>query len=1455
MLPDTPVTEESNRLDEVDFQPLKALNTEGDEVLRRRRLEAAAIRANTESSDKLISTYDSILQDSTISGDEVRRQQTKEATHEILNHNATLAQELFLETPEDAPLIAQTIQEENTQLQIDAERKDAPYQLLTRQYQDPTYIDEPTRRELAVRASIADEVQELLEGQSTWELLGDIALDFVPFKFLTDVVQASDTFNPFEWAPKMQELVDNFHLLSPEEKKERLPLLKAELLDELPAFRAAQVLTALIDPEAASELGVEFGLWAPIEAATVAAGMLQIAAKTRSAYNAVRLPSSSGDKDAAAKINSTIMVDNTGTAVEATGIDKATASTSAAPMKLDIVPEADTSLSGKVQNSLLEFQQLLKGTIKDLEDQERFIAEPTIAESDIPKAVQRIDGLFDEHIQGLREENKIVDMERVEKTVGPRGVTYDFIYMDKDGGVEEIGRFQRAFELDDNGYWTNLPNPTVLSEILFSPKGLTRKTDFQEAVNSAIRLDFIDAAVQTQLSSLLGKAVEPITKLKKGRSERIQRVSEVLTYGDEVKNADGTTGRVFTPGELRAGVNGLPLDDDEITAYYAVRATMDALGDLRNARARASFEERGVKTVFMGGEAKAFGLPLAGPAEARAALNSRNVRTIYDSTSTNSKGVPTNTLNLEELYAEGKRIVSLEEDILDRGQLYRHAIVRAEDLKELPQRVLDIKQGYIPRINPKNAWFVQAIQTTTLDGLPHQTRKAVRGFDNEDEARRFAEEMQEEVSAGNTDFRSDTRIAVNRDQEIEQFRVGESGLGAAQGLIYGPRRKDPLPFGVPGDELESVRLGAFESIALYLENTKNFISRNDWRMAMQDKWERTARKLTGNNQITFQDPQGAMDNQALARAHGQIREWSGFHDKSELAWDDIVQRMYEFALKTTGKRSGFTDRIHSMKHSDAVALTRTITFHSLLGGLNPVQMLVQGSGAAVALSQGMTNIPNHLRRINALKAMDFITDPVAQKSTVRKFAKGFGFKNEVELRKTKELWDKTGLADSVLTNADISAAQQGFGLSAAGWRRAQDTSIAFFRAGELFNRRISFLQALDELGGIDAVAGNAALERQLMTRVSDMLLNLGRANRAFWQKGVLSIPTQFLQIMSKTVETYMGLNGAFSLDQRLKMAAVQWGLYGAAALPFGAAFTRYAAEAAGFTQEDINRPELQGWVAFLNGGASDFILHSLIGADVIVSDRVALLAGLDDMIMDFFENETSMFEKVAGPTGGVAKRYWDKLMMLKPYYGRYFDPNYWEDFNADRAVQAVSDVLGDAVELGTAGFSSANQVHRYIEMKNLNVLLDRRGSAVVAEDFDTRTELAALFGLKPADLQRKYDLQEMNENSESYIDHKVSQLMFGHNKYWIEINRAIENDIPVPEEVSRNHKLFYDTIMATISNINVRQKVVERFRRRIETQREGNDQLSRQQKEFYDNYRSSLADDLNDLNTRLTPTR
>ena len=1406
-----------------------------DKPLKETRAAQAAVIKSEAEGIPVMEAFTTVHPESvTKSGAAIRREEATKL------HEQTMvdARELFVNQalnlipPEDVLNATAQVSAEEDQLRS---RESFPVDQFVNSIAAP-HLDPQRKEDLATSLYLQDKLNELNQDISGWEVAKDLLLSVVigP-KDIFDMYQATGEVSPWQQEETFRKTAEWFQTLPNEEKIRVFPALKEHVIDAMPRATAVDFLRGIVDPASGEATADELSVFGSIDAALLGAGVIGGAFKLRKLYNVIKAGTKAGDVKRSAETN-LVLMEQPG-AGEAMGIDDLQANMNALPFfgeKIDDAVAAE--LSPAVHERIFQFRDKLKNAFNDLGDAKSFTREGFLDTQDQARASRRLTDEWEFYVkENYSSKDKIINLDNtVEHT---DGLEFQFTVTNSDG-TQVKDTFRGTFTTDDIGFWQQGPNPSAWKSELAQ----SRRSDFMSTVKAAIRLDNTAASVSSQLSAVIKQASKPIRGFKgKPKKQRLKEVDDILITGDDMN-------KEFTPQELRAGVNGRKLDDDQIEYYYNMRGVMNGLGILRNMDSRRAMEARGVKSININENTRFFGEVVDEHRNATQRL--RNVRTVWKFDDV-GQAVDVADLNMADLYADGWRLSRLEEDAILGGNRYAHVLVRTEKLSNLPSVVLDLKKGYIPRVNPSATYFVQAFRKSTLDGIEDVTRKAVRSFDNKADADRFASEIH--ANAVEEGFDTDTIFRVVEDGELEAFKAGDTGMTQSSGLVYSPRARTPVPHN-DGNAATVPRTSAMESIELYLENTKNYMTRNDFRMGLRKKWENTAAFKLGKP-VRFEDGENIADAE-LKTLYDKITNYSGFMDKSERTWEQTVKGVYEWSLSKFG-RNRISDFILTQRQKDPLARLRSATFHSLLGFYNPVQLWVQAQGAAVAMSMNLTS-PGRLQKVfrqqNALALNQHVNFDDASKINAG-IAKAAGFESVEEMRSMDKLWKKSGLYDSVLSSADVEAAARGFPTTAGAVKRAFDSGLMFFRAGELFNRRLAFLTAVDELGGPAKLASSDTLFKEALDRSNNLILNLGKANRANWQKGALSIPTQFMQIQFKTIESILGLNGAFKGPEMAKMMFAQMALYGSAGVFGGPWALRQIANAYGTDQIDINNMD-EGTLRGITGGFSDWFAYQM-GANIVSSDRGALLNGMDQTILSLFTEEMTAFEWLAGPSSVAPTRLFTKFRQLSHMFAEPQDINGQVSFEAQDVTDTITFLVQGMGELAASPFGITNQATKAMLMHDLGIIRDKNGNLIAAplEGFNWQTEWATAIGFKPELLQRKFDLSEINEESREYVQLRSNMLVMNWDTFLQEWESARVEDRDIDEDTLRRFRKRQNVLMNSISSPGVRARVLESFNRRLVTRKTGNSQLDRQMQTYYENMLLDLAGEFVSSDTRLIQTR
>ena len=1241
-------------------------------------------------------------------------------------------------------------------------------------------------QEMASQLSLAKLMRQTWDGMSKAEVAGNALAMMIPGNtvygnmHLTGHVSAEDY---------LRNLVLNYKNLDPQTQVEMQPQIVKELTEGLGnKLKVITVLQAMLSPAGEEDLGQFNKLWATLDVATVASLGASIGAKVfklTKGLNAVRMASSNAKT--AADIESSAAISE-----EVAKKANMARATTVADVATGINPADDVAYTGGLSTETLKrldtFSSRVAKVADELKKGDLYLQEGLLQQ-------QERDAAETHAINQLYQQPAIENIRVTNRTPVSTEFTYDTVNAD---GQPVQAKYNLDLTLNDVGEYEQ-SEVGVLSRF-FTSNDVWAKGNLRDTVKQAIRLDSANARVLNQLTDLQQTAVKDILGplgLKGitpvGR-KALAQIDEVLRVGDE-------SAKVYTPLELKAGVNGVKLDDKQIEAYYKIRSLVDSLHYLRNSTKREEFILKGFKNVNIDDTTQAIARPFANASDAKASIRDSNANLVYRQ-DTNDIAHFTDT-NLDTMYDKGMRLVRLQEPTefptsTGVSEKVYYALVDDKSVTELPDIVLPYREGYVPKINDRASYFVKEYSATRIDGIdigkndPRAQVTTIRAFDNKDDAQLFAEQMQ----AKNPKHLY--RALEDRQIEKERRAVGAGGPGSG-GLYTGARAEEDIPFGLDG--LPPERINSFEAISRNLANLSKYISRNTWRMGNEERALNTAKRLIPQGRWeSFSDLALAPDTEAgrlLRKMHQQIEEWMGFPTKEEQLWTATVQSIYD-SVGATKFMPGFAKKgLRIIRTKDPIAAARAAAFHSLLGWFNPVQLWVQAQGAAIALSANILDLPELTNVIRIQQALA-LADHMESAEGVANVAKGLGMKAE-ELAVLKAAWRKSGLRDSILTTADYAASARGRGIAMDAIKRASDKGLLFYRIGELFNRRVSFVTAFREWqkANVGAVLDDTAL-KGILTRSNDYMLNLTKANRAAWQKGILSLPTQFLQVSTKGMETILGVIGTgnrnFTRVEAGKLLLGQFLLYGAAGIPLGTIGINWLAQQLGVSQADLENSERYTRIRKLaNEGFTGWATMAMFGVDVDIGQRSSLANGINQTLDNWLFADSNIASAFLGAFGSTGTRFWDGFT------------NLMQPLSLGLGGVTKVDAYKAAVLLAEP-VSTFRNVSKAIFMHNFNRIVTKNGRTVIARDFTTREEIAQAIGFRLSD---EVQVRQLNDIIKAKRDYEADVTNAIVNVYW-DYSKGIKYGTISPEEQENTRQkiaLLIQSLDTNYERQRVRQNV------------------------------------------------
>jgi len=1158
------------------------------------------------------------------------------------------------------------------------------------------------------------ELQRLLmetqENVTGLQKVGGFIGAFVPFA--DTVAQTALTGEFFGREEALQSAIVTYKNKPIEERIRLFPSLKENLFFHLGAWQGAETLAKFIEPGGEYNVNDFNSWWSALDVADIVP-IVAGAGKFLQSRTMVKTLQATGDTKTAVKANVAAVIDED--VAETLGTTSESAVSTALPFKMDEVDiQSADSLSTE---SIEEFKAMSAGVTEDIISERTFVREGLIDAPDRLVAEEQVRAT----LQNAKHENITWDSSNEDYTV--------FSYQAKDvNGNMFHETFKMELNLDVAGDWEESALraglPSIASPTVWL-KGSARRT-----VDQAQRLDFATATVKKQLAEVMEEAIKPLgSPLKPGSQKRREAVSRALIAGDEyIDDATGVRGKIFSPDELH---DIYKLDSKQSEAYYRMNNAFDNLWQIANHEKRKEMTLLKYKGVELVNGERTYGKIQDTAGSALESLRKGEVRYIYDDVS--GKVVKNGGREgwMDTHYDDGKVLIRLDAPYQTTdeavGQV-KFMLVNRDSVGDLPEQILQKNVGYVTRFNEEASYFVKENIASKIDGQDSSYPKTLRFFNNKADADEHVKRLEAEATTQGQKITtgSKNRYSALEDREAESFSslIGDFSHGSG-GLYTGVRSQDELLFGLDGHK--SQRIDPFQALAKNIEAVSRVTTLNEWRLGLEQKWLNSV-----NAHLKRIGAQGTADSfgnvpETMANTEAgafflqmerQIREWQGFPSAAENTWKGATQRTMNWAA-SKGYNESIVRGIGSMKSLDPIAKAKSAAFHSLLGWYNPAHLWIQAQGTSVSLAIAGKKFPQVMRNSSAFTALGEAANPTAWRI---KAAAKIAAVDPVEFEAMHKLWVKSGLGATVTQTADHSAALKGFGVVNQAIKKASDQGLFFYRNGELVNRRTAFTTAIErykDSKGVSSVQGigDEAL-KEILADTNNLLLNMSKANKANFQKGIMSLPTQFLQVTTKTMETAIGANGNFTKGERGRMLLGQLALYGTAGVPLVGLPTMYAMEVIGVTQEDINNNP----VAFksIQDGFWGAVSMWVLGEDMEVATRGSLVRGIGDLSERIFSSDSTMVEALLGAFGTTGVRAWEG----------------WAEQMKDMTLSAHNNTALEIAEIPMLGTLSAISSWRNIEkaviMRNLHKIEDKHGTATVDKRFNLGAEVGAILGFRLA---------------------------------------------------------------------------------------------------------------------------
>lgn len=846
------------------------------------------------------------------------------------------------------------------------------------------------------------------------------------------------------------------------------------------------------------------------------------------------------------------------------------------------------------------------------------------------------------------------------------------------------GRLKAAKDIEDGLSAGWLIEEKIQKSFDISQIGKLEEKDIQ----SMMRVSFWDQALgasdEIYKNRLVGVMVEsnirqalvnfvdkPINKLS--RKEKVL-LNNVLVKGDK-------EGKVFDSIELK----GEGLSEDGMIAYYTVRKARDLSWQVKNIAASNSLTLKGLKEIWHPaiakykdewGDFKLFGKV----ADDASILNRTALNPLTGEVErlTNNK--------LEQLKNQGFVVVQLDEAVPMAGVKRKHVILHSNGLKQdRIQEVIPYRTGEFSRMYT-DEYFIRLKGTRIVDdaeesvNITHRTAKSMREANMYIKAYKEAAEL---YSVGKLDPVSASKMTGaygwKYDELIDYL---ETNKGAEIVANYNRTQDDYLDTltvfqrtftSKRGDHIKDIQgnttnvADPLDALAAEISNTAYMASHTEWLDVSVKRWFETAKNV-------LPDELKKLSPDAAFARYMQIKNpvFAGSREEAFVrnVADQIAQGMMidtkESKLFLGAMRAiteGLDEKMNGnfvtvgswLRQADFSSFAKTVSFHAVFG-FNPVQFFVQGLNAYNATLVSPLHGLKAAKTYAMLRTALMSDNPEVWKkcAEINKFT-SLGLGDADDFIRLRQAVDRTGLISNLNTSSLYGVGLGKYSITDGFWSKFSKASSFIFREGEEAARLISFDIARREwmVANPGKVWDSDDALRQILARQDALTGTMTNANAAWWQKGVVSVPMQFMQFPIKFALNIA--NATFGSGRKLSRAEALRMVFGNF-LMFGAAGMLNKPLVYSIFGDSIQEMSEEERLLLSQGVLSwsiDAISQELTGEELKIAtgerfNPMSTYVNLASAILS--PTDPGLWKTLGGAPGGTFLRGWESMGAIKNLY-------------------------------------------------------------------------------------------------------------------------------------------------------------------------------------------------------------
>lgn len=652
-----------------------------------------------------------------------------------------------------------------------------------------------------------------------------------------------------------------------------------------------------------------------------------------------------------------------------------------------------------------------------------------------------------------------------------------------------------------------------------------------------------------------------------------------------------------------------------------------------------------------------------------------------------------------------------------------------------------------------------------------------------------------------------------KDMDIQNFadmdEAAYDGLLRTNGRMYYSKKGDVLK---DWQGAQAPTLDPFLVIDKSLNNIANITSMSDYKISAMERWINTYGKYLDLNDLNPDKISHFLDSTVNRGVNTRIRQAAETQReiiKRNLGWKSELDLEAEQYQRNIANWVSGTDPLSPQnkalkvvtdwwQEKDPIVGLRSMAFDMKMGFFNVAQlpMQIQTAFAATMLSpksgmHGFAMYPSlryFLTNAGSENALDtFVKRGVHNLS---------GFDDPNDFKQMMRSAKQSGFFNVATTHNLV--ARYGPGSVTGSQVMASDGALRttgrfFFNEGEIANRTVAWRIAWDEartkLSGVDAMS--PAFQREVAGRAEKYSFSMSSQSAAWWQKGVLSVPTQFWAYNVRMMEAMLG--GEFTKAQRVRLVIGQTLLYGSSGLPVMSYVTDKIKEH-NAPNMDVTQSTLQNFWGAADRGLFDTALYYASGGniDAMVGKRYGTGGFLPETIKDIMGvssyGEKSFYDIAAGATAGImgttAKGLFDVVKYASAETGAEIE-----------GMPLTRDaVLSVALNLSTVGNAyKAYMVHQY------GTAMSNKG-ATAAADLPSMQAFATAMSLQSGKQDQISTLMAYNKEKKKIRDEATKIIQ---NLRTRRLNEP-DNDEELTREINIHYQLMDEELRKEVQQ-KVRQ--------------------------------------------------